>query len=87
MFVRLLEAKYIGGHRAWLRFSDGSEGEVDLLPHLWGPVFEPLRDPAAFARFAVRGTLCWPNGADFAPEFLLGLITSTAAKGSVAPAP
>ena len=22
-------------------FDDGTVGEVDLLPHLWGPVFEP----------------------------------------------
>jgi hypothetical protein len=34
------------------------------------PVVEPLRDPACFARFTVDDTLVWPNGADFAPEFL-----------------
>ena len=41
-----------------------------------GPVFEPLRDPAYFARAAldpVRGTVVWPNGADFAPEALYEL--------------
>jgi hypothetical protein len=55
-------------------FDDGTAGEVDLLPHLWGPVFEPLRaDPALFAQVRVddeEGTIVWPNGADVAPEML-----------------
>ncbi len=57
-----------------LTFDDGSVGEVDLLPHLWGPVFEPLRDdPGLFAKVRVdadEGTIVWPNGADVAPETL-----------------
>lgn len=55
-------------------FDDGTVGEVDLLPHLWGPVFEPLRaDPTLFAQVRVdqeEGTIVWPNGADVAPEML-----------------
>jgi hypothetical protein len=57
----------------WIRFSDGSEGEVDLSGELDGPVFEPLRDPAYFRRFVLSPdlhTVVWPNGADLAPEFL-----------------
>jgi hypothetical protein len=37
--------------------------------------FEPLRDPSYFRRFTLSpdlGTISWPNGADFAPEFLYG---------------
>ena len=41
-----------------------------MLSELDGEVFEPLRDPDYFARFTVDETLVWPNGADFAPEFL-----------------
>ena len=69
----VLEAKYIGGHVVWLRFRDGTAGEIDLSAALRGPVFEPLLDPAYFKRFAIHSefhTLVWPNGADFAPEFL-----------------
>jgi len=57
----------------WLRFNDGREGEVDLGAELDGPVFEPLRDPVLFAQARVHSdlrTVVWPNGADFAPEFL-----------------
>ena len=69
----VMEARYVGGHVIWLRFRDGSSGEVDLAGDLDGPVFEPLRDPAYFRAFTVHPdfrTLVWPNGADIAPEFL-----------------
>jgi hypothetical protein len=70
---RLLEARYIRDFVVWLRFSDGTRGEVDLAGELNGPVFEPLRDPAYFRQFAPHPelhTIVWPNGADLAPEFL-----------------
>jgi hypothetical protein len=70
MLVHVVAARHLGGHRVWLRFDDGLEGEFDLARELDGEVFEPLRDPAYFARFSVDDTLTWPNGADFAPEFL-----------------
>lgn len=81
-FVHVEEARYLDGHRVWLRFDDGLEGEIDLAPEIDGEVFEPLRDPAYFARFLVDDTLTWPNGADFAPEFLHDLVS--AARGSSA---
>jgi len=70
MLVHVVEARYLGGFRVWLRFSDGLQGEVDLEDDLWGEVFEPLRQPSYFAKLVVDDTLSWPNGADFAPEFL-----------------
>jgi hypothetical protein len=66
----VIEARHVGAHRVWLRFDDGVEGTLDLADELWGEIFEPLRDPAYFGRFTVADTLVWPNGADFAPEFL-----------------
>jgi hypothetical protein len=71
---RVESAHSLGGHRIWLRFDDGLEGEIDLVTELHGEVFEPLRDPTYFADFRVEDTLVWPNGADFAPEFLRDLV-------------
>jgi len=73
----VVEARYVGGYTVWLKFSDGTEGEVDLASELWGEVFEPLKNPGYFKSFIVHpelGTLSWPNGADLAPEFLYKLL-------------
>jgi hypothetical protein len=73
MIVRVIEAELVRDFVVWVRFNDGSEGEVDLSGELEGPVFEPLKDPEVFAQFQVDRelhTLVWPNGADLAPEFL-----------------
>ena len=74
MIPHVIDASLRGAHRVWIRFDDGLEGEVDLAAELDGEIFEPLRDPAYFARFSVDDTLTWPNGADFAPEFLRELV-------------
>ena len=81
MDYHLIEAKYVAGHTVWLRFRDGTQGEVDLGPELVGPVFEPLKGIEAFKRFQIHPefhTLVWPNGADFAPEFLYREVRVTA---------
>jgi len=81
MNYQLAEARQVGGYVIWLRFQDGTTGEVDLLAELRGPVFEPLRDPARFAEFRIDPdfhTLVWPNGADIAPEFLYEAVRVTA---------
>lgn len=53
-------------------FSDGIRGVISLKDRLFGPVFEPLRDPKLFAQAHVDefGVVCWPNGADLAPDAL-----------------
>ena len=73
MIPKVKEAKYVQGFSIHLRFSDGVEGTVDLGEELQGEVFEPLNDPDYFRQFSVHPelhTIVWPNGADFAPEFL-----------------
>ena len=69
----ITEAEVLDGYRIRLRFEDGTVGIVDLEDRLWGPMFEPLRDPAVFRRVRVEpesGTITWPNGADLAPDML-----------------
>ena len=73
MLPKLKKAKYLGDYRIWLKFTDGVEGEVDLESELWGEVFQSLKDKAQFAELLLDKeleTIVWPNGADFAPEFL-----------------
>ena len=73
MIPKVEEAHYIQAYTIHIRFSDGTEGDVDLGGELYGEVFEPLKDQALFRQFIVHPdfhTLSWPNGADFAPEFL-----------------
>jgi hypothetical protein len=81
MLLHVVRAKYIGDYKIWLRFDDGAEGEVDLAGELGGPVFQPLHNIAAFRQFRLHPelrTIVWPNGADFAPEFLRGKLSVAA---------
>ena len=73
MIPKIVAALHVAGYVIHLRFADGTEGDVDLSTELYGELFEPLKDPNVFERFSVDPefhTLCWPNGADMAPEFL-----------------
>ena len=73
MKYHIVEARHLRGHTLWLKFRDGTAGEIDLTNELNGPMLEPLRDVAFFQRFSIHPefrTLVWPNGADIAPEFL-----------------
>jgi hypothetical protein len=74
-FLHIEEAKYLDGYRVWLKFSDGTDGQADLKNELDGPIFGPLKDTEYFKQFTLEGhTLTWPNGADFAPEYLHDLL-------------
>ena len=73
MTPRLTDARYVEGYRIALAFDDGTKAEVDFEGELSGEVFEPLRDLDCFRSFRLDHelrTIVWPNGADFAPEFL-----------------
>jgi len=73
MIPRVEEAVYLRDYMIRVRFSDGTTGEVDLRHDLYGDIFEPLKNLSFFRQFTVNSeihTITWPNGADFAPEFL-----------------
>jgi hypothetical protein len=65
------------GYRLHIEFEDGVSGIIDLSSDLYGPMFEPLRDVRLFERAFVDdyGVICWPNGADLAPEVVREEIT------------
>jgi hypothetical protein len=69
--VRVVAADYVRGYQLRLRFSDGAEKVVDFSRWLGGEVFRPVVNKRQFKRFFIAGgTVCWPNGADIAPETL-----------------
>jgi hypothetical protein len=81
MIPEVVKATCVRDFVLHLRFSDGAEGEVDLRENLRGEVFAPLRDPEYFRQARVHPelhTVVWPNGADFAPEFLYERVHVTA---------
>lgn len=66
----IVEVEVLPPHGLRVVFDDGETRELDLSGQLDGPVFEPLRDPAEFARVKVdseTGTVAWPTGADLDP--------------------
>ena len=80
MFPRVTAVRHVSDYVLHLSFADGASGEVDLADELDAGVFLPLRDPAVFRQGRLdpaTHTVVWPTGADFAPEFLRGLLTPT----------
>jgi len=73
MLTNVIRVEPRGGYRLFFEFSDGTEGErdfSDLVAHE-GPMVQPLKDPAYFARvFLDYGAPTWPNGFDMAPDAL-----------------
>ena len=80
--IWVTDAKALPGFCLWVRFSDDTEGEVDLKDFVASdsrPVVAGLRDPAAFAAIRVDSdTVVWANGFDLAPEFLRAKMRSHA---------
>lgn len=71
MHERVVGVVVVAPYTLQVMFDDGMVRRIDLTGELLGEVFEPLRDVVLFAQVRVEGeTVVWPNGADFAPEFL-----------------
>jgi len=80
MCATVTDARVLDGFRLELVFDDGVRGIVDLKSEIVGQggVFEPLQDPVYFRKVRVDpelGTIVWPNGADFCPDFLHSMVT------------
>jgi uncharacterized protein DUF2442 len=68
------DAKALPDYRLWVRFSDKTEGEIDLKDFVASdarPIVAALHDQTAFSAIRVEmDTVVWANGFDLAPEFL-----------------
>lgn len=78
-------ATVVEAYKLDVTFDDGTQKVVDIEPLLWGPMFEPLKDPEVFAQVRVdpvARTVVWPNGADLAPDALYALPAKAAPASS-----
>jgi len=67
------QAKYVEDYKIILTFDDKTDKLIDLFPHLYGEIFEPLKNISYFKKFKVNedtDTIEWENGADMSPDFL-----------------
>ncbi len=69
----IIEARIIKDYTVELVFDDLKKGVVDLHKFLGKGIFKELLDKKKFHQMKVDaelGTICWPNGADIAPDTL-----------------
>lgn len=69
----VIEAKIIKDYTVEIIFDDFKKGIVDLRKYLGRGIFKVLLDRKKFRQMKVDaelGTICWPNGADIAPDRL-----------------
>ena len=68
---KIIDTKYVGNFTIEVEFDNGERKKINCRKYLKGKIFEELRDERKFKEFFVDGyTICWPNGADIAPETL-----------------
>jgi hypothetical protein len=83
--IWVTEVKALPEYRLWLRFSDGSQGNIDLKEFIFTnprPVASALHDLALFAAVQVEmDMVVWGNGFDLAPEFLHARVSGSGALG------
>jgi hypothetical protein len=68
--LRPVEVKALEGHKIWIRYADGAEGEVDLS-HLAGRgVFALWQDPEAFrdVHLGPHGAIVWTEDVEICPD-------------------
>lgn len=81
MLPRVVRVHPLPKYRLEVAFSDGVTGTIDLAGELDGPLFEPLTNEVLFHQVTIDeyGVVCWPNGADLAPDALHAELAGKAA--------
>ena len=71
----VVEGKHVKDYMVEIKFNDGSVKIVDFQHYIGkGGIFSQLKRKEYFKRFFIDlNTICWPNGADVAPERLYEL--------------
>lgn len=71
--VRIAEVKPLPEYRLWIRFDDGTEGEVNLSDLVGKGIFTAWEDPEYFKQVFVHPesrTVTWPGDIDLDPDVL-----------------
>ena len=70
----IVQVQPLEARRVRIKYQTGKEGVIDLEPLIKsGPVWNQVRNDDAFFKLVgidAFGSLCWPDGADIAPEYL-----------------
>lgn len=74
----IVGAEYVKEYKVKIKFDDGSVKVVDLEPYSRrSGIFSEFKNMDFFRKFYIDlNTLCWPNGADIAPERLYEIGTN-----------
>lgn len=74
---RIVKVESRKDYRVWLRYDDGTEGEVDLSDLAGRGVFEVWQDRHVFetVRIDESGALVWEGGLDLCPDALFLRLT------------
>ena len=74
---RIVAAEPRGRFKVWLKYEDGTEGEVDLSDLAGRGVFKKWDEPGEFEKVYVgtSGELCWSDELDLCPDSLYMRIT------------
>ncbi|VAW16220.1 hypothetical protein MNBD_BACTEROID05-1099 [hydrothermal vent metagenome] len=70
---KVVQAKIVKDYTVEFVFDNKKKGCLDLKKYLGRGVFKSLLVKQKFKQFRVDselGTICWPNGADIAPDTL-----------------
>lgn len=72
MILKVTHFEILDGYKLKVAFNNGEIRLVNLSGELKGEMFEPLKDRDFFKKAYLTPwkVIEWPNGADFAPEFL-----------------
>jgi hypothetical protein len=70
--MKIVEAKPLSGFKVFLRFEDGTSGDVDLSSYAGRGVFLAWMEPGIFGQVKVTstGAVEWPGDLDLCPDAL-----------------
>jgi hypothetical protein len=77
---RIVEVRPLENYRIWLKFSDGTQGDVDLTDLAGRGVFTAWSDRDVFTAVRVEegGGIEWPGEIDMCPDALYVRLTGKA---------